>query len=475
MAHSTVALALALGLTIPATALAEEKVKGFAEWRRGDVIVVEGQLVRADASTQFKGRGITGLGSIPLGYEVEAEGDLQADGAILAREIEAKPNGDAMFEGDVLQATNEIEAVWVGQGRMFEPGEDGDDTTIGRLADSVPRADRVRAIMRRLVPPYVDYDEQVRVHVVATEEWNAAAMGNGAIWVYTGLIDSMSDDELAVVLGHELAHYTHEHSRRQAKTGMWQGLVGLAAVLASEAIDSDVGSGIATVAAGIGLTVWGSGYSRGLEDQADRVGLRYAYEGGYNVGAGVPLWSKFRERYGESDKVTNFFFGSHSRPSDRISNIRDEIARNYRDMPEYVAMPVPESGSSAVSDAGDSSEWVRQVEEQLESARRELGDQYKPIYEPVIDEVDADGSMSFDLAVDRGVDYLVVGVCDNDCDDVDLLVYDEADEEVVSGFEPDDYPVLAFSARTAGSWSVEVRMPGCSADTCIFGFQVFER
>ena len=209
--------------------------------------------------------------------------------------------------------------------------------------------------------------------------------------------------------------------------------------------------------------------------QADRVGLRYAYEGGYNVGAGVPLWSKFRERYGESDKVTNFFFGSHSRPSDRISNIRDEIARNYRDMPEYVAMPVPESGSSAVSDAGDSSEWVRQVEEQLESARRELGDQYKPIYEPVIDEVDADGSMSFDLAVDRGVDYLVVGVCDNDCDDVDLLVYDDADEEVVSGFEPDDYPVLAFSARTAGSWSVEVRMPGCSADTCIFGFQVFER
>jgi hypothetical protein len=63
-------------------------------------------------------------------------------------------------------------------------------------------------------------------------------------------------------------------------------------------------------------------------------------------------------------------------------------------------------------------------------------------------------------------------VCDNDCDDVDLLVYDDADDEVVSDFEPDDYPVVTFSAGATGSWSVEVRMPGCSADTCIFGFQV---
>ncbi len=475
MFRRSLTLALVLALAVPVAAAAEEKVKGFAEWRRGDEIVVEGQRVRVHPGTRFRGRGITNLGSIPLGYEVEAKGDLQADGAILAREIEAKPNGDAMFEGDVLTATNEIETVWVNQGRMFEPGEDGDETTVGRLADSGQHADRVRSIMRRLVPPYVDYDKQVRVHVVETDEWNAAAMGNGAIWVYTGLIDSMTDDELAVVLGHELAHYTHEHSRRQAKTSMWQGLAGLAAVLAAEAIDSDVGSGIATVAAGLGMTVWGSGYSRGLEDQADRVGLRYAHEGGYNVGAGVPLWAKFRDRYGEADKITNFFFGSHSRPSDRIENIRNEIARNYVASPQYVAVPVPEPSSLSESDHDGGSEWVHQVEAQLASARRELGDEYTVLDDPVIDEIDADGSMSFDLAVSRGVDYLVVGVCDNDCDDVDLLVHDDTDAEIASDFEPDDYPVLSFSATAKGSWTVEVRMPGCSADTCIFGFQVFRQ
>lgn len=159
----------------------------------------------------------------------------------------------------------------------------------------------------------------------------------------------------------------------------------------------------------------GSGYSRGLEDQADRVGLRYANEGGYNVGAGVPLWGKVRSRYGESDKVTNFFLGSHSRPTNRSKNIEDEIPRNYRDSPRYVAMSAPEPSPSR-PDAEGGSEWVVQVDAQLDSARRELGDEYAPI-----DEVDADGAMLFELSVKRGVDYLVVGVCDKDCDDVDLL------------------------------------------------------
>jgi hypothetical protein len=167
MIRSTVTLTIAVALAIPVAAAADEKVKGFAEWRRGDVIIVEGQ--RAHAGTRFKGRGITNLGSIPLGYEVEAESDLQADGTILASEIGAKPNGDTMFEGDVLRATNEIEGVWVSEGRLFEPGEEGEDNTIGKLVSSGQRVDRVHGIMRRLIPPYVDYDRDLRVHVVDTE------------------------------------------------------------------------------------------------------------------------------------------------------------------------------------------------------------------------------------------------------------------------------------------------------------------
>jgi Zn-dependent protease with chaperone function len=165
---------------------------------------------------------------------------------------------------------------------------------------------------------------------VQTKEWNASAMGNGAIWVYTGILDEMTDDEMAIVLGHELAHFSHEHSRRSRKRGMWTSIVGLGAVVASSTLDND-GARIAAMSGSmLGMTAFSSGYSRDLEDQADRVGLRYAHEAGYDVRKGPVLWGKFRKKYGERDSVTNFFVGSHSRPSDRIRNIERELRTNYR-------------------------------------------------------------------------------------------------------------------------------------------------
>ena len=48
-----------------------------------------------------------------LGYEAKVEGHRQADGTVLAKKIEIKPNGQAMYESDVLEATNQIEKLWV--------------------------------------------------------------------------------------------------------------------------------------------------------------------------------------------------------------------------------------------------------------------------------------------------------------------------------------------------------------------------
>jgi Zn-dependent protease with chaperone function len=181
--------------------------------------------------------------------------------------------------------------------------------------------------MARLVPPYLKPDD-LRVRVVETDEWNASAMGNGAIWVYSGLLRAMSDDELAIILGHELAHFTHEHSRKGAKSSMIAQLLGLGAALGGEAIGGIAG-GATQIGGLLGMTAFQSGYSRDMEDQADQVGLRYAFEGGYAVSAGPELWERFREKYGESDSISNFFIGSHSRPSDRIRNIEREITINY--------------------------------------------------------------------------------------------------------------------------------------------------
>jgi predicted Zn-dependent protease len=139
----------------------------------------------------------------------------------------------------------------------------------------------------------------------------------------------MSDDELAIVLGHELAHYSHEHSRRAAKAGMWTQFLALGALVAADQIDNEAGRVGAQLGALLSVTAFDAGYSRNQEDQADRVGLRYAHEAGYDVGEGPRLWERFRQKYGNGNKVANFFFGGHSRPSDRIKNIRRELAVNY--------------------------------------------------------------------------------------------------------------------------------------------------
>ena len=116
----------------------------------------------------------------------------------------------------------------------------------------------------------------LRLYVVDTPHWNAFVAPNGAIWVFTGLLrDIESDDELAAALGHELAHYTHEHGRRQVKRNYW---IGLTAAVAGEMV-SGMNPGRAQWAASaaheLAFNAWTHHYDRKDEDQAGRVGLRY--------------------------------------------------------------------------------------------------------------------------------------------------------------------------------------------------------
>ena len=78
--------------------------------------------------------------------------------------------------------------------------------------------DRVRRITGQLLPPYVE-PERVRVYVVDNPEWNAMAMGNYSIYVFSGLLLDMDDDEVAIVLGHELVHASpRAHAARSSRS-----------------------------------------------------------------------------------------------------------------------------------------------------------------------------------------------------------------------------------------------------------------
>jgi Zn-dependent protease with chaperone function len=334
------ALLLFLGFsaTVPARAADtanEEKAEGYLEWRHGDELVVDGQRVRTDAATRFKGKNeAKDLASIPLGYEVKAKGTRRADGSLLAREIEAKPNGEALFEKEVRSLTDQAESQAHAKGRFGETTQDGREQTVGRMLDSGPQVDRVRGIVETLIPPYLEPDD-VRIYVIENKEWNAFAMANGSIYVFSGLLNDLDDDEVAIVLGHELVHATHEHTRKQFKKQMWIQLAALGLAGAEEAtIDDKNKRAVAQLLTVFAAAAWSNGYGRDLEDQADRVGLRYAYEGGWDITKGPRLWNRFAKKYGESGKVANFFFGDHSLSSARAINLERQLALNYPEGPK---------------------------------------------------------------------------------------------------------------------------------------------
>lgn len=305
-----------------------ETIAGYVEWHSGDHLIADGQRVRWNDRTRLKLGRLPSVARIPLGYEIKVKGVRQADGALLAHQMEVKPNGIAAYESETKQQSDTHEAAWITQGMAYEFDSNGNRIEIGRIVDSGPDVVRARRVLARLLPSYVS-PGQLRLRVVQSNIWNASAMQNGSIWVFKGLLDDVSDDELAFVLGHELAHYTHEHMRRGIRNSALVQLVALGAEVAIGQVRDTGRANALAFASDLSLLAWKNGYSREHEDQSDRVGLRYAHEAGYDVTAAVRAWKRVRAREGEFDPVTNFFLGSHSRPTDRIKNIERELRLNY--------------------------------------------------------------------------------------------------------------------------------------------------
>jgi predicted Zn-dependent protease len=272
---------------------------------------------------------------VPLGYEIKAKGSWLPDGSLEAKEIQAKANIRDPKEEELVTKCNEIEALYSHAGRALRQRPDGAIVSLGELHDDGTAHKRARRILDRLLPPYIKKDE-VRLYVVDNKDWNAFAMANFAIYVHSGLLADLDDDEVSIVLGHELAHATLEHTRRNMKKGKWARIAGgiaavgggVLTVVAGEGIGS-LGGDAVRVVGGLGASALSNGFSRGFEDEADRVGLRYSYEGGFKADKAPALWRRFGEKYKDQSGVTNFLFGSHSQSKDRAKNLEGEIARNY--------------------------------------------------------------------------------------------------------------------------------------------------
>jgi len=341
-------LALLLVTSLAHRADQTEELNGYAEWRKGNVLVVDGQRVVTSSTTKITGAVKTAV-DIPIGYEVKVKGVRRTDGALVAASLDAKPNGSALFESEMVSASSEMESKWLSAGAVTEEEEvDGKVITkvIGKVVRTGPDVDRVRRLVDRLAPPGHSASEY-RVYVVLTDDWNAMAMANGAIWVFKGLLGGLSDNEVAIVMGHEIAHVTHEHLRRAYRRAIWTTLLTLGSVYAAQSIDNETARVAVEILAVIGPMLLVNKYDRTQEDQADRVGLRYAYEAGFDPSAGPRLWEQFRKKYGDTPRIVNFIVGSHSTMTARIANLSKQLDLNYTNAVDTPAVAVTSSKAFA--------------------------------------------------------------------------------------------------------------------------------
>ncbi|MES2581793.1 MAG: M48 family metallopeptidase [Pseudomonadota bacterium] len=157
---------------------------------------------------------------------------------------------------------------------------------------------RLRAIAKKIIPFAMDWnprakDWQWEVNLIGSTQINAYCMPGGKIAFYTGILDKLqlTEDEIAMVMGHEIAHALREHAReRMGKSAATHGIARLAGALASSyfGIDSRITDGIASGGANL-LTLE---FSREDESEADLVGMELAARAGFDPRAGVTLWQK---------------------------------------------------------------------------------------------------------------------------------------------------------------------------------------
>lgn len=192
----------------------------------------------------------------------------------------------------------------------------------------------VNEIGQRVVKKTERPEVKYQFHIIDSPIVNAFALPGGYIYVSRGLIALANNEaELAAVLGHEAAHITARHSAERYSQSV---VTSLGAGILSAAI-GDKG---VSQALGIGSNLYLSSYSRGQENQADTLGIRYLDHAGYNPGAMTAFLSNLQNNTALDAKIAGKkatgggYFSTHPATSDRISKTVQE-ARQYPDHDVY--------------------------------------------------------------------------------------------------------------------------------------------
>ncbi len=310
--------------------------KGYFEALDGEKAWIDGKIVKLDngvivrGTNEWKGKTFSSFNDMMLGSEVEIrKGILKSDGIIYATEIETRPN--VYSKGDKNLALSVQKNVLIPNGLSGGVGKVlGKDV---KFVENLELQTYITKVGYKVIPRYqkdLAKDDPAKITfrfmVIEDESFNAYALPDGSIFVHTGLLKQIKNEaQLAGILGHEIAHVTHEHSRKQIEDpkNTWLPLL--------------MQTGGAITGGRLGLTLGQLGsqamlnkFGRDKEDQADRIGLMYMSQAGYDAREVSTVWRVISKQIKENS-VTNFLYSDHSMARQRVKNLNREMSYSFYD------------------------------------------------------------------------------------------------------------------------------------------------
>ncbi|QCD51787.1 M48 family metallopeptidase [Campylobacter sp. RM16192] len=192
---------------------------------------------------------------------------------------------------------------------------------------------RVQEIGRRLILEVGAFRKDAlkwdwQVNVINSNTLNAWCMPGGKIAVYSGLINNLSltDAQIAAVMGHEIAHALREHSREQASTDQLKN-IGIFAVSTAAGL-GDTATGLINLATQYTISL---PFSRSHETEADHIGTELMARAGYDPQEAVVVWEKMSKKSGGAVPE---ILSTHPSNESRIKDLK-EIAKKVE--PLYLA------------------------------------------------------------------------------------------------------------------------------------------
>ena len=233
--------------------------------------------------------------------------------------------------------TNRSQFLLISEGQEMQLGLQAAQDVMKKEKESHDelQAERVKRIGRRIAVAANKPEYKWEFHLIDKKDVNAFCLPGGKVFVYTGILDlATTNDELAAIMGHEIAHAVERHGGERMSMALMTQLGGQAAAVA---IGAGTGSAAATQAFG---QAYGIGtqvgfllpHSRDQESEADEVGMILAAKAGYDPSGALTLWRKMNAFEKSKGQTPPAFLSTHPPSEQRIRDIQakmDAIRARY--------------------------------------------------------------------------------------------------------------------------------------------------